>query len=45
MDLISYNGRGYLSGRNLTPLEKGIPATELVWFTSSRDTIVMEPSR
>ena len=43
--LITFNGQGYLRGRNLTPLEKVIPTTELVWFTSSRDTIVMEPSR
>ena len=43
--LITYNGQGYLSGRNLTPLEKGIPTTELVWFTLSRDKKVIKSSQ
>ena len=43
--LITYNGQGYFSGRNLTPLEKGIPTTELVWFTLPRDKNVMESSQ
>ena len=43
MCLNIYNARGNLSGHNLTPLKKGIPTTELVWFTSPRDINLMEP--
>ena len=39
-----YNARGNLSGHNLTPLKKGMPTTELVWFTSPRDINLVEPS-
>ena len=38
------NARGNLSGHNLTPLKKGMPTTELAWFTSLRDINLMEPS-
>ena len=44
MCLNFYNARGNLSGHNLTPLKKGMPTTELVWFTSPRDINLMEPS-
>ena len=43
MCLNIYNARGNLSGHNLTLLKKGMPTTELDWFTL-RDINLMEPS-
>ena len=36
--------RGNFSVHNLIPLKKGMPTTELVWFTSPRDINLVEPS-
>ena len=44
MCLNIYNARENLSGHNLTLLKKGMPTTELAWFSSLRDIKLMEPS-